>query len=167
MLQKCDKNFDRSFEAAISPEATSRQQATATFYKVGRCKFSKKKGVDGALCPRKHPPTCRAFDYKGLDGCNSQSCPKRLAGEKRDSATGIILHISARGSCLRKRRKKEEDRRYINRPSLCLTQPCNFHSILTTAISMPSFTWREEVVNVGYSIQSTQEGEPPFVQHWH
>ena len=47
------------------------------------------------------------------------------------------------------------------------TQPCNFHSILTTAISMPSLTWREEVVNVGYSIQSTQEGEPPFVQHWH
>ena len=84
-LQDCDRNFQKSFEAAISPEATTEngQQATDTassvpvckFYKVGKCKFSKKKGVGGAQCPMKHPPTCRAFDNKGPDGCNSEPCP--------------------------------------------------------------------------------------------
>ena len=105
VIRKCEEDFNRSFEAAISPKATTEngQQATDTagsltvckFYKVGRCKFSKKNGVDGASCPMKHPPTCRAFDYKGPDGCNLEPCPKGLLHR-------TVCAKLRRGDCLRK-----------------------------------------------------------------
>ena len=84
-IDEFENNFKRCYEAAISPEATTEngQKATDTasgtpvckFYKVGKCKFSKKKGEE---CPMKHPPTCRAFDNKGPDGCNSEPCSKGM-----------------------------------------------------------------------------------------
>ena len=101
------------------------QETICRFYKVGRCKFSKKKGDDGeAKCPRSHPPTCRAFDDKGPDGCKSEPCPKGkyqrkvcaklLTGECQRKAGNCYWYhpplLSQKIKAQQKKKKEEEEK---------------------------------------------------------
>ena len=53
---------------------TTGDKPVCKFYDAGRCKFSKRGGVEGE-CPFRHPRTCRAFDRRGPVGCKSEPCP--------------------------------------------------------------------------------------------
>ena len=86
---------------------------------------SAKKGDDGeAKCPRSHPPTCRAFDDKGPDGCKSEPCPKGkyhrkvcaklLSGECQRKAGNCYWYhpplLSQKIKAQQKKRKEEEEK---------------------------------------------------------
>ena len=99
------------------------EETVCKFYKVWKCKFSRK-GEEEAKCARLHPPACRSFDERGSDGCKSEPCPKGkfhrevclklLAGECSKKAGNCYFYhppkLSQKIKAQQQKKKEEEER---------------------------------------------------------
>ena len=128
--KELDENLRKKIEAAVSTEgqpaaadSASSDETVCRFYRVGKCKFSRKSNDKGSQCPKSHPPACRQFDQKGPDGCDIECsrgkfhrsvCEKLLKGEcLRKAGQCKWYHpplLSKKVLAERKKKEEEEDK---------------------------------------------------------
>ena len=129
--KELDENLKKKIEAAVSKEGqpaaadpANSEETVCRFYRVGKCKFSKKSMRErGDVCPKSHPTPCRQFDERGPDGCPGECsrgkfhravCEKLLRGEcLRKAGQCKWYHpplLSKRILAERKKKEEEEDK---------------------------------------------------------
>ena len=71
-----EKALKEALEAVASDVTTSQdKKAICRYFDAGNCKYGKGQ-LKGQVCPEPHPPTCKAFDRKGKEGCKETPCPQ-------------------------------------------------------------------------------------------
>ena len=135
--KKLSENLRRQIEGAVSSgsqqaaadQPPSSDEAVCRFFKVGKCKFSKKSSDRGSECPKIHPTPCRQWDEKGPEACSPECsrgkfhrsvCEKLLKGECLKKAGQCKWYhpplLSKR--ILAERKKKQEDEDKLEMKSL-------------------------------------------------
>ena len=155
--KKFSENLRKQIEGAVtrgSQEAAADQppssdETVCRFFKVGKCKFSKKSSDRGSECPKIHPTPCRQWDEKGPDACSPECsrgkfhrsvCEKLLKGECLKKAGQCKWYhpplLSKR--ILAERKKKQEDEDKLEMKSL-LEEMKQFKQAHFLPVPMPPF----------------------------